>query len=318
MYFTRKNKIKRSRKPRNKTRKSRVYNKRRSNKRRLNKNFRKGGGSDSDFLKFNYLQPALPGVQCNYIDIPNSTDIIIKCNKIKNELVNKTDLFGDLLINKYGWFNKEIYGPTDRGCFNLQSRLLYPGDEGEFDSLLTELQMLVAPEKYANNIPIINENQTINDDYPPQISIHFARVRKGKAQESSFVMHQDNVAFPYPVATLVIYLDIDCIDGNLIVYQNQDEHGEQETINVRSDTPEATRIIMFAGDVWHKPQPIKGYPDKDGVRIVIVYNIMLDNYNEPSRGGQTSINGQVCEINPVKQEQKEEEKAAQKLLLTSA
>jgi hypothetical protein len=63
-----------------------------------------------------------------------------------------------------------------------------------------------------------------------------------------------------------VYLVVDCEGGELDIYTDEEEW--VKSIDVKADSPDVKKIIMFDGGLYHKAKGIA-----NGKRVVVVYQM---------------------------------------------
>ena len=131
----------------------------------------------------------------------------------------------------------------------------------------------------ANGLPVKErlESSDIN------VEIHYANA-KDKPIGSGLVIHQDNNgAISGFLHTFIVYLDIECMGGELDIYSNNGK-ALVESIKVKTENPETKNIVMFNGGLYHKPQPIT-----DGKRVIVSYQLRQNNLLHMGGGNPTTV-----------------------------
>ena len=97
------------------------------------------------------------------------------------------------------------------------------------------------------------------------LSVHLSNFGKNKKKFNDFTWHYDdyNVA-PFKLYTLIFYLrkDISVKGGNLLY-----DLEETKEKNIRTFEVSQGKVAIFPGDVYHSPQPSKGFGCRDSIVI---------------------------------------------------
>lgn len=118
----------------------------------------------------------------------------------------------------------------------------------------------LAKQILLNNGFIVDEtNQDIN------VELHFGYASEEDSEEIFKIHRDDNLQI---VNTLIVYFDVSCTGGELVFYNNNQKADIIRTINVKNPSKNTCKIIMFNGDLLHKPLPFRC-----GKRHLIVYQI---------------------------------------------
>ncbi len=119
--------------------------------------------------------------------------------------------------------------------------------------------------------------KNFNDEQESLIEIHYANSAT-KPVNTDLAIHCDNDRYEYgDLHTLIIYLDIDCIGGELDIY-NWFETKVINSITPKCEDKNKTRCVLLAGNCCHRPKPVLS-----GKRIAVSYQFRRDPNIDPDR-----------------------------------
>ena len=146
-----------------------------------------------------------------------------------------------------------------------QSINLFPCCCYEIDYIYTNymsLQDAVYNLLYINNIQV-------NQEKDMYIEFIYARSRD-EIIENGFAIHQDiDSKIKGDSYTIIIYLHTNCRGGELTFYQPTLFHFEKTfTIDPNTSLSSTTKVVIFNGEIFHKPEPFY-----NGERCAIVCQV---------------------------------------------
>lgn len=135
---------------------------------------------------------------------------------------------------------------------------------------------------------------TIDDYTNPSnfnVEIHYANASSDPLGSGLTVHPDNNGAISGKLHTLIVYLETDCVGGDLGIFPNDASSNSElplYTLNVRpTDETDKNKkkIVLFNGGLFHKPFPItKG--NTSGKRVIVSFQIRQRSLkNKPPSGG---------------------------------
>ena len=197
-------------------------------------------------------------------NILKTDSLVIHSNKLFNKLKELKYSFSEKQPNIISVISQEEY---DRSFLTYSITQKYIIDP-EINSLIES----------AKNIMIQN-NFELDDDYALSIEIQYGFSKNNEIITNTFSIHQDDYGgLNSNVNTLIIYLDCQCIDGELVFYEYNnvpccvlfncnDSFEPFRTVNPNNPSNLSCKAVIFEGSIFHKPN------DYSGNRLAIVFQI---------------------------------------------
>jgi hypothetical protein len=123
-----------------------------------------------------------------------------------------------------------------------------------------------------------DHNYTYNPD-KYYVELHSYCAIGGKV-EVPFAWHQDNYgAWDEKVISVLYYLDKDSTieGGNLLYTDNKTDPDsitsvcKRKKVDIKKIETESNMLVMFNGDLWHKPEDVDGY----GIRSLLIVQVAI-------------------------------------------
>ena len=134
---------------------------------------------------------------------------------------------------------------------------------------------------------MIQNNFELDDDYALSIEIQYGFSKNNENVTNIFSIHQDDYGgLNSNVNTLIIYLDCQCIDGELVFYEYNKSNNDCDknipccvlfncndsfepfrTVNPNNPSDSLCKAVIFEGSIFHKPN------DYSGNRLAVVFQI---------------------------------------------
>ncbi len=221
------------------------------------------------------------------IDVDNNSDLI-KMNKfLVKKFLERHDKIGNF------WNTHIVSEEIQTDCFgkeetfSLETICVNDSEHGEklIDCDLDDMYFNLVDEtcwflnKYGFNVKFPDD---FDDESESLIEIHYANSAT-KPVHTKLAIHCDNDRYvDCDVNTLIIYLDIDCIGGELGIYNNCATK-VINTITPKCEDINKTRCVLLDGDCYHVPMPVLS-----GKRITISYQFRKDSEKDSDEDDEDS------------------------------
>lgn len=190
------------------------------------------------------------------LDLDNNSELIQQSNYLVNTYMNHFDH-----SKQNYWYNiivTELNPPIH--CFGNKIMRLNTFNDPKLNmnTLIDVAYKIFNQYKFYVLYPEPNDTEI-------SIEIHHVNAET-RPMDSQLVIHKDNdKSSYYDGHTLIVYVDVDCKGGDLVIYNSRHSNNKQR-ISTKSDIVGFTRCILLDGECYHKPTPvIKGH------RISVLY-----------------------------------------------